>query len=299
MEKMIVRLCRSDDWHDTFDLRYDLCKNAFVPKWIKEFQKTQMRNDPISTRDQFYGINTEWTAERVIKSINECIQSINGVVPGLIKETLIDSKDQDTLNRLHSYFERYHGKIDQWLTDPWWSDKPTRLRSVFSDLNNLIHRLEGYRDGEPRPKIRICWYDAPKTKKFLLEDYALFTHQYQFGVAYSLYSDVGKDLMSLTYDEDEHHLDFVNPTFYSTDLQLRFHNVSNDQNKKIKSDCEAFYDRNQNYFMSHGFTKNDPRLVTGSIPVAQLERFYYYIYDEKELLDVLSRYNRTQSVSIF
>lgn len=299
MEKMIVRLCRLDDWHDTFDLRYDLLKNDFVPRWIQEFKKIQMRNNPISTRDQFYGINAEWTAERVIKGINLCIQSINTVVPGLIKETLNDTKDQDTLNRLHSYFEQYHGKIDQWLTDPWWRDKPTSLRIVWSDLNNLIHRLEGYRAGDPKPRIKICWYDAPKTEKFSVEDYALFTHQYKFGMVYTLYSDVGKDLMSLTYDEDEHHLDFVNPTFYSSDLQLMFHNVSDDQNEKIKRECMAFYDRNQNYFMSRGFSKDDPRLVTGSIPIAQLEKSYYYRYNEKELMDILSRYDRIQSVSIF
>jgi len=299
MEKIIVRLCRSDDWHDTLDLRYDLLDNAFVPKWVQEFQKTQMRNDPISTRDQFYGINTEWTVERVIQDINRCIQSINAVVPGLITETLHDAGDQDTLNRLHSHFERYHGKVDQWLTDPWWRDKPTSLRLAWSDLNNLIHRLEGYRSGEPKPRIKICWYDTPKTEKLSQEDYDLFTHQYRFGVAYSLYSDVGKDLMSLAYDEDEHHLDFVNPTFYSSDLQLMFYNVSDQQALKAKSDCSAFYDRNQNYFMSKGFAKDDPRLVTGSIPIAQLERSYPHRHNEKELLDVLSRYNRTQSVSIF
>lgn len=299
MEKMIVKLCRADDCNDTLDLRYDLLDNAFVPKWIKEFQKTQMRNDPISTRDQFYGINTEWTVERVTHDINSCIQSINAVVPGLITETLNDAGDQETLNRLHSYFELYHGKVDQWLMDPWWRDKPVSLRSVWSDLNNLIHRLEGYRSGEPKPRIKICWYDTPKTEKLSQEDYNLFTHQYRFGMVYSLYSDVGKDLMSLTYDDDDHHLDFVNPTFFSSDIQLMFHTVSDDQNEKIKRDCAAFYDRNQNYFMGHGFSKYDTRLVTGSIPIAQLERFNHHRHDEKELLEMLSRYNRTQSVSIF
>lgn len=299
MQKLIVRLCRSDDWHDTFDLVYDLLNNNFVPQWIQEFQKTQMRNDPISTRDQFYGINTEWTADRVIRDINKCIQNINSIVPGLIRETLKNSEDQNTLNRLHSYFEQYHGKVDQWLTDPWWKDKPASLRLIWSDLNNLIHRLEGYRFGDPKPRIKICWYDTPKTEKFSPEDYALFTHQYRFGMIYSLYSDVGKDLMSLTYDNDEHHLDFVNPTFYSSDLQLIFHTVSDNRAKEIKKDCEAFYDRNEDYFMSHGFSKNDPRLVTGSIPVAQLEQSYFNQYSEKELLDVLSKYNRIQSVSIF
>ena len=296
---MVVRLCRSDNWHDTLDLRYDLFNNAFVPKWIRQFQKTQMRNDPISIRDQFYGINTEWTAERVIQDINKCIQSINAVVPGLIKETLKDSQDQDTLNRLHSYFEQYHGKVDQWLTDPWWRDKPVSLRLTWSDLNNLIHRLEGYRSGEPKPRIKICWYDTPKTEKLSQEDYDLFTHQYQFGMAYSLYSDVGKDLMSLTYDEDEHHLDFVNPTFYSTDLQLMFYDVSDEQALKVKSDCAAFYDRNQNYFMSKGYAKDDPRLVTGSIPIGKLDRYFYNKYDEKEFLSLLAGYNRIQSVSLF
>ena len=298
MQKMTVRLCRHDDWHDTFDLRYDLFNNAFVPKWIKEFQKTQMRNDPISTRDQFYGINTEWTVERVVQGINRCIQDINAVAPGLIKETLNDARDQDILNRLHSYFELYHGKVDQWLTDPWWRDKPTSLRMVWSDLNNLIHRLEGYRDGDPKPRIKICWYDTPKTKKLSQEDYDLFTHQYRFGMAYSLYSDVGKDLMSLAHDKDDHHLDFVNPTFYSTDLQLMFYNVSDQQALKARSDCSAFYDRNQNYFMSKGFAKDDPRLVTGSIPIGQLDRSFYYRYDEKELLAVLAGYHSIQSVSL-
>jgi len=291
MPDLIVRLYKDTDHTDTYDINYDFLDNAFVPKWIERYKFSQSRGDDISTRNQFYGLNSEWTAERTIAMINERVDQINIIVPGLIDRKIQSVGDQDTLNYLHSFFERYHGKIDAWLTDPWWKDKPRELRSIWSDLNNYIHRLEGYRSGSPRPRIKICWYDTPKIKTFDQDDYALFETGTRFGYMYSLYSDVGKDLKSLTYDNDDHHLDFVPPTYYSADCHLQFSFDSPEKITKIKKDCSEFYDRNDNFFKSKGFEKNDPRLVMGSIPIARL------IYkNEDEILEKLSQYNRIQGV---
>jgi len=294
MTDLIVRLANSTDHTDTFDLRYALLSNPFVSKWIERFQYSQSRGDDISTRDQFYGLNSEWSAERTIALINERVNQINALVPNLIDRQIQSVGDQDTLNYLHSFFERYHGKVDSWLTDPWWQDKPQELRPIWSDLNNYIHRLEGYRSGSPNPRIKVAWYDTPKNKTFDMNDYEHFTVGHRFGYMYSLYSDVGKDFRSLAYDEDDHHLDFVPPTYYSADFHLRFHTESDHKVEEIKHRCWSFYDRNENYFLAKGYDRTDPRLVMGSIPIARLSTEY----SEQELLDRLSQFNRIQSVNL-
>ena len=291
MPDLIVRVCKDSDHTNTHDLVYDFLDNPFVPKWMERYQYSQSRGDDISTRDQFYGLNSNWSAEKTIGLINERVDQINALVPGLIDRKIQSAGDQDSLNYLHSFFERYHGKIDAWLTDPWWQDKPQSLRPIWSDLNNYIHRLEGYRSGSPNPRIKVCWYDTPKTKIFDGKDYALFETGMKFGHMYSLYSDVGKDLRSLAYDEDEHHLDFVPPTYYSADFHLRFHTDSQEKISEIEQRCSDFYDSHDEFFKSKGYEKNDARLVMGSIPIARL------IYtNESEILETLSRYDRIQGV---
>jgi len=294
MTDLIVRLADSKNHNNTFDLEYSFLENAFVDLWIERLKYSQSRGDDISTRDQFYGLNSEWSAEKTIALINERVEQINALVPNLIDRKIQSTTDQDTLNYLHAFFERYHGKIDSWLTDPWWQDKPKELRSLWSDLNNYIHRLEGYRSGSPHPRIKIAWYDTPKTKTFAVEDYKHFVVGHRFGYMYSLYSDVGKDLRSLACDEDDHHLDFVPPTYYSADVHLRFHTESKDTVADIKHRCWSFYDRNEKYFLTKGYDRTDPKLVMGSIPIAKLSKEV----NEQEILTRLSQFNRVQSVNL-
>lgn len=295
MNNVLVRLCHSRDHTQTYDLNYRLLDNAFVPKWRERYLYSQSRGDDISTRDQFYGLNSKWTAERTIELINERVDEINQMVPNLIDRKIQSVTDQDTLNYLHSFFEKYHGKIDAWLTDPWWRDKPPEMRPIWSDLNNYIHRLEGYRNGKPNPRIKVCWYDTPKLKKFTEEDYRLFDPGYRFGVMYSLYSDVGKDLLSLAQDDDDHHHDFVPPTYYSADFHLRFHNDDDKIIQHKKKISKEYYHRNENYFKSKGYQENDYRLVIGSIPIAEL----ITSKSQELILNDIKNYDRIQGVYLF
>ena len=293
MRKVIVRLSQKDDFKHTLDLEYDIIDNPFTPRWIECYQRSQQRGDPISNPDRFGGLNNEWTKERVFSIINERVDQINQIVPGLIDRKLKDPQDQDTLNYLHSFFERYHGKVDVWLTDPWWQDKPRELRPIWSDLNIFIHKMESLNAGE-RPNIKITWYDTPKPDRLTRQDYALFTHQYRFGYIYSLYADVGKDLKSLTYDHDDHHLDFVPPTTIAADCQLQFFNTTEEESLKITRDCQNFYAKNRDYFQSKGYPQDDHRLVTGSIPLARLSQ----PTDPTALLNQIKSFNWVQNFYI-
>ena len=98
MRKVIVRLSQKDDFKHTLDLEYDIIDNPFTPRWIECYQRSQQRGDPISNPDRFEGLNNEWTKERVFGIINERVDQINQIVPGLINRKLKDPWDQDTLN---------------------------------------------------------------------------------------------------------------------------------------------------------------------------------------------------------
>ena len=72
---------------------------------------------------------------------------------------------------------------------------------------------------------------------------------------------------------------------------MRFHTDSQAKVSEIEHKCSEFYNRNDNFFKSKGYEKDDARLVMGSIPIAGL------IYNsESEILENLSQYNRIQGV---
>jgi len=294
MNNVLVRLCHSRDHTQTYDLRYRLLDNAFVPKWRERYLYSQSRGDDISTRDQFYGLHSEESAEQTIKNINQNIDQINEFVPDLIKRKITHTDDQKTLNYLHDTFSKYHGKIDSWLTHPWWKDKPREMFPLWSDLKNNIHRLKHYRHGGSNPRIKICWYNTPKTEKLCLEDYALYEPGCRFGMMYSMYSDVGKDLLDLAQDDDDPQ-GFVPPTYYSSDFHLRFHTEGDDVVKHHREISHKYHQRNKNYFESKGFGEDDHRLVIGSIPIASLVTKF----SESKILQDLSRFDRIQGVYLY
>lgn len=295
---LTLRLC-SNDHNDIHDLRYELFDNSFVRKWIQQFRFSQSRGDQISSRDGFYFINDDWSYANTIDRLNITIYEINRLVPDLIPGVYMRTDHdapQDDLNFLHSLFERYHGGIDSWQTDPFWKDKPEELRHYWSDLNNLIHRTEAYRNIQSQPRIKVTWYDTPKVTKLTEEDYNHYEIGSKFGFLYSIYSDVGKDLISLARDNDHHHLDFVPPTFLSADFQCRFWTDSEEKIKRDKMICDQYFEENKDFFAERGYQKDDPimKASMGCVPMGKLLGFN----NEEAVLKKLSRYSKIQSVHI-
>ena len=284
--KLYIRLSKQSNYADVMDLEFNLVQSIFLPKWIDRLLHAQQRQDPISEPWAFYNLNSTWDTQFTLDFLNNNIDACNRLHPGMFNRKIYDIKDQDTLNYLHSIFELHHGQLDTWKTNPIFDiEYGNELRQHLSHINQTIHRAEN-----KNPKIRVVYFDLPKTQKFTQQDYDLFTNSLDFGGLYTLYADVGKNLESLARDNDHHHHDFVPNTHYSVDFKINFY----DNNGTTKTtNYMQYYNSNKEYFTNLGYVENDYRLTTGAIKLAQL------VYNDKQqLMEQISVYDNIQSVCI-
>ena len=217
---------------------------------------------------------------RLIKEVDK-VQELFGI-------ELYDLKDQDKLNKIHSVFEENHGKLDEWQKNNLFSDKPDLFRKNLSEINQFVHACEGIGGS---PKIRIVWFDLPKTQVFDDSDYDLFTNRKTFGSLYHLYSDVGKNLESLTEDNDDHHHDVVPNLHYSADCVCYFSDDSEEQVNVIEEAQKKYIERNAEYLSEKGYAVGDKKLTTGRIEIARLETDL----TKEELMNKIKNFNHIQS----
>lgn len=285
--KAILRLSNKNNYKDIYDLEFNLIDSNFLYKWIDRYLHAKQRQDPISEPWAFYNLNEDWSNETIVNFLNHQINECNKIHPGLFERLLSDINDQDTLNYIHSVFELHHGKLDEWQKNPLFEKNP-KLREHLSFINQTVHRCE---TAGKNKKIRVVYFDLPKTETFTDSDYGLFTNSVDFGGLYTLYADVGKNLESLATDEDDHHHDFVPNLHYSVDCIVAFDNNDGINNEKR---YKSFQDENWEYFSSKGYHKNDLRLTTGHIKLGQL------VYEsEEKILNDLKNYNHIQDLIIY
>ena len=283
---LTIRLSKSNDADDTFDLNFKFHHNNFTKKWQKQFLVSQQRQDPISEPWAIYG-NNFWTEEKIVEHINHWMQRCNDIKPGLFDCVLTDINDQDKLNYIHSIFELNHGKLDEWLTNPLFqTPEGPQLRDALSKVNQAVHRVES-----TTMKIRVVYFDTPKTETFQKQDYELFTTAREFGGLYTLYADVGKNLESLAEDDDDHHHDLVPNLHWSSDFVVRF---VDEDGKNIKHMVENYIKDNQQMIQNKGYAIDDVRLTPGAIKLANL------LYDDKDhIINTVKQYDNIQSVFIW
>lgn len=287
MEYATLRLSDSNDHTKYLDLKFKLLDNHFVPKWIDCVLEAQQKQYPISEPWAMYNLNDNMNEQFIIENLNKLIKEVDAV-QHLFGLEIKDTKDQDTLNKIHSIFEEHHGKLDEWKLNPLFKGKPYSFRKNLSEINQFVHACEGQ---EESPKIRVVWFDLPKYKKFTDEDYALFTNTENFGSLYHLYADVGKNIESLAEDNDDHHHDVVPNLHYSADCVVRFRDRDQQQALTILKKHKDYIKRNQNYLLSKGYPIDDTRLTTGKIEIGRLESKL----GKQELLGEIKNYNHIQS----
>jgi len=283
---ILVRFSKTNNPNDCYDLHFQLEQNAFVPKWIDRVNHAKRRQDPISEPWAIKGINNNLDPENCRIRLNELIDKVNA------HERLFDKKldnlnDQDTLNQIHAVFEKHHGQLDEWLSNPLFANKPKEFREWLSQINQFVHLCEG---ANSSPSVRIVWFDLPKTEQFDTSDYALFTNNREFGTIYSLYADVGKNIESLADDNDDHHHDFVPNLHYSADCRIIFETLDQNLVAFRELSYHHYKNDNQQYLESKDYAMDDPRLTTGHIPLAKLVTNK----SELQILQELSEYDLVQ-----
>ena len=171
MKYATLRLSKKDDHSNYFDLKFKLLKNKFVPKWVDRVLEAQQNQYPISEPWAMYNLNSDMNEDFIKENINRLMREVDKEHE-LFGIQIDDIKNHDLLNKIHAIFEETHGALDVWKTNPIFKNKSEMFRKNLSEINQLVHACES---AGGAPKIRIVWFDLPKTKLFNDDDYELFT----------------------------------------------------------------------------------------------------------------------------
>lgn len=287
MKNATLRLSDSNNSSRYFDLNFKLEQNHFVKKWTACVLEAQQRQYQISEPWAIYNINPTIDNNFIKANLNRLIQLVDKEEK-LFGLQITDIDDQDTLNKIHSIFEKHHGKLDEWRNNPLFNGKSDNFRKNLSEINQLVHMCEA---SNGSPKIRIVWFDLPKINKFDENDYELFTNKRTFGSLYHLYSDVGKNIEALAEDDDDHHHDLVPNIHYSADCVCYFcDDTEQEVNDRIAMQ-KNYVKTNADYLAEKGYGADDKRLTTGKIEIAKLQTDL----TKSQILNTLKQFNHIQS----
>jgi hypothetical protein len=287
MEYATLRLSDRNDHNKYFDLKYKLKQNSFTEKWIDCVLEAQQNQYPISEPWAIYNLNDNLNNEFIKDRINKLIADVDSVCE-LFGFRIDSISDQETLNRIHAIFEEHHGKLDEWKSNPLFRDKPASFRKNLSEINQFVHVCES---SEGSPKIRVVWFDLPKTKRFDDSDYALFTNKRKFGSLYHLYTDVGKNIEALSEDNDQHHHDIVPNLHYSADCVSYFCDDTQEQVDSTENKHRQYIEQNKDLLEQKGYTTDDKRLTTGRIEIGSLQTDM----SNTQILENMKDFNHIQS----
>ena len=285
--QLIIQLNHLENPGEIYELPCNFEETHFKNKWLARFYAAKERNDPISEPWSFYNLNDTWSDTYTLEFLNKQLSICNGLVPMLFNTRLTDINDQDTLNYLHSVFEQTHGKLDEWKTRTLFKKYGRKLRKALSNINQTIHRCE---DSHNSKKIRVVYFDLPKTELYTHQDYKIFTTVVEFGGVYVHYTDVGKPIEELAIADDVYHQDIVPYLHYSVDFSIKFNDFDGIEQSQAE---EQYKNDNRDMIADCGYEYGDPRLTSGSIKIAQLE------YKSKHnTLTEISKYNNIHDVII-
>ncbi len=179
------------------------------------------------------------------------------------------------MNRLHVYFEEMRGDYD--APPDFFRRAPDTVKNAIINLNLLIHRWESFIYNETHQTLNSrvhCTFNRRPRHSLHDQDYEHFTMTRTFGTVYVNYCETGKPLYDVFKDGDivigEHNIKPLR--YYSSDFMIAFHNgITVADAERFRITFDAWFDRNANFLIAHGFYKNDPKLALGLIPVASLD----------------------------
>jgi len=267
---------------DSINFKFKLFnKNDITHRWIELVQLAKQLY-PISQPDRFYAFNSFHEEEaKALRYIKRDIDIINSHEK-IITRKLNDINDQDTLNYLHHIFEVYHGLLDQ-QNHEFWYNAPEDVKLALHNLNIDVHRCESlmYVNNDEKvingPRFVTNWYGLPKTHHLWENDYNLFTNYVEFGTVYLTYAEIGKPLLDLYKDKELDDYSYANPEafkphdLFSADFDVKFFDSDIRKSRKQRQEMWEYFDKHSSFFTNLGYSKYDPRLYAGLIPLARID----------------------------
>jgi hypothetical protein len=249
--------------NNTVSLFFDIFETEIAQLWANEIKKGYelYENDrftewPGSNKDE-----THYQSE--LKKHIDIINSYDKIIE-------LDNYNQQTfLNILHKHFEDLRGHVD--YSTVWYNHAPAEIQESVDKLNILIHEYENYLNEKDNthknPTIVTTFKDRPKYK-LKSEHYKYFTHCWQHGTVYINYCEVGKPLLDVFKDQDDHvGEDAVRPqSTYSADFMIKFGPSVPEEFAREKE--KRFWQ----WFELQNLNIDRSRAALGMIPVAQISQ---------------------------
>jgi hypothetical protein len=104
------------------------------------------------------------------------------------------------------------------------------------------------------------------------EEYDLFEDTVKEGTVYLLYTEIGKTLEDLAFDNDQYIFDNAFKPFRhcSADFIVKFWDSSPDLIESDRKKVKQYYDNHSDFFINKGLPWGHPHLASGAIPLADL-----------------------------
>lgn len=233
-------------------------------KWSEALRDEIDKGIELPQSDRIYNLNNEWSEDRILLELNDCIDKINEY------EHVIDYKltpgygiTQDDCNFLHHYFETLRGENEQPVE--FYDHAPRHIKKEIDHLNVLIHRKEDL--GAPG-RIVVHINDRPV---YPLEDndFDNWTLALQPGDIRLNYCHKGKTIWDVFKDGDTVvGDDNIRPQFkYCADFVLGFNNPIGSE---FLQRFNEWWNTNQAQLSSLGFERHDPRCAIGHAVVGRI-----------------------------
>lgn len=240
-------------------IEFDILQTDIAQRWANEIAK----NYPLYETDRF----TNWPDSKKSKNYYEYNLKYHiDVIKNYGYKIDIEKLDfQDALNIMHKHFEDLRGHVDR--PSKWYQSAPDEIKASVDKFNVLIHEYENQLEEEKQsfknPTIVCTFQDRPK---YNLEekDYQHFTHSWEHGTVYINYCEVGKPLLDVFKDHDDHAEAIRPQSTWSADFMIKF---GPDVPKSFAAQREKEF---MEWYKSKGF--DFKHLSLGMIPVAKVKQ---------------------------
>ena len=208
--------------------------DEFSNRWYEEVQSVKYN---IYEKDRIYGFNKLYDdLDYNLLCIAKCIHTINKYDNNI--PTDLDLSNQESLNILHTYFEKAIGidNIHNEKRSEYFHSAPLHVQQDIEKLNIIIHRIENIHRGNR--KSIVCTFRPRPRYKLERKDWNFAQTP---GTVCLNYCQVGKPPYDAFKDKDEHVADEnVSPLkTWSADFQITFrHGIEFNKNyNQIKEEA--------------------------------------------------------------
>lgn len=266
MSKLEITLANSTG--AKYTLFFNILDTEIASKWLVELQKTLDLGTHLDDPERLYGFNgSKYTVEYCINTLNEFVDTINRYQQ-VCEKHVNYNYTQDDLNYLHNIFERYHGLYDAQDSNEFYSNAPKDVQYALGQLNIYIHRLESINSYARF----VCTFSSDGRPRipFAPADYKHFTMQEVWGGLYINYCEIGKTLVDMYRDNDEHigNEAFIPQQYFKSDFNVKFTHHTPEEYAELEQNVINYYEKNLEKFVALGHF--DPKFALGSIQVGQL-----------------------------